>query len=128
MIFTWEPEDIVTGLHICQPEKGTKAVIGWLGSGGGKPDRRFTITELNTDGKIHGQHRENTGGTFEVDDTGALTMFTFTREELAYYLNNQNIWWIPTSLIEGNGQRLRFELGKGTMRPCMAGTRTWKDV
>lgn len=121
MKFTWEADDIVGGLQIIQPEKGTTAVMGWNGLSDEHGARRWVITETNTDGMVHGQHKpadENTpedcvwdasdGKKLEVDAHGELIWTNYTREELAASLNNASYMWVPVSLFLGNGTKLRY--------------------
>lgn len=102
--FIWEAEDIVNGLRIIQPRKGTTATIGWFGTSG---EQRSVVMETNTDGMVWGQHKkgDNDDGLFH-DENGELVFIPFTNQELADRLNKATYPWFPASVFTGTGVRL----------------------
>jgi hypothetical protein len=122
MKFNWEKEDIVGGLNIIQPEKGTTAIIGWMGSSG---DKRSVIVETNTDGKVHFQYKKNDSGVLEKYNN-ELIPECFTKEELADKLNSATYHWVPASLFKGNGARL-LHSGVGVRKETKGAYKTLKE-
>lgn len=117
MKFEWEEGDIVSGLHIVKPAKGTRAVIGWFGGTG---DKRTVIMEINTDGMVSCQHKRDENGDLVAGDDDELIPQAFSKAEMARYLNSGSYPWFPMSMFTGTGVRLKTD-SNGRLRQGMEG-------
>ena len=89
MQLTWEDEDIVCGLRVVNPDRGTVGLIGYgFGNCTGLDAGKFLFAELNTDG------------------------FSFHSAEAGQVVDHLNKGWFPLSMFSGTGHRLIKDSGQ----------------
>jgi hypothetical protein len=90
MKLTWEDADIVCGLRVVHPERGTVGLIGYgFSDNHARPGPgKFIFMELNTDG------------------------FSFHSAEAEQVTRHLNKGWFPLSMFHGTGHRLIKDNGQ----------------